>query len=624
MFSDLPPIDLDMAECRQSQTGDDDLGLYVPPFNPLDVTVKFPAHYELELSSPTLRGFSQLEPSYPPDRDQCGRVTRPWWNADVPRPQERLRSQPFPSHCTGLDPVPYNLVIPRDASPDGWWATERPAIDPNRSAADGSWSDPNSDGGLEMNVGFCRGYPWSEDWPASALDFSPGGSPTFPGYENSGTPGIAMREIHLDPDIDSEQPSAKLASNMTAIRQYFRASAPCDRPPTAASIRQPDEDTVSSSIAEDDDDRIMEDDVRDEDVSDYTPTTPHKSSHRRSISHSGKIPLQPSKRALRSRPPSSSQVKPGAKITKRVSATKTLAPTPSASLPTSAKRSRPACPHCPQSFHSDSALQKHVLAAHTRPFTCSFRRYGCRSTFGSKNEWKRHVSSQHLRLGIYRCDMDKCVPQESKPSHRRKSSSTSLGGGSPAPSHAGSHNDFNRKDLFTQHVRRMHAPAIAASGDGPEASDRNLEAIRQRCWIPLRETPPASICGICPRLGSAPPLGGPGRGGAPVTAWEGPGTWDERMEHVGRHLEKGEGAGEEDEDVGLRDWMRQEGLLTPDHAGGWLVVGCGGRKRGKGAGADMGTGSGVGTRRDAGLGPYEWDGDMDGDGEHVDGEAEQE
>lgn len=59
------------------------------------------------------------------------------------------------------------------------------------------------------------------------------------------------------------------------------------------------------------------------------------------------------------------------------------------------------CQDCCKPFPSASALQKHVLSAHKRPFHCSFRRYGCTSTFGSKNEWKRHVTSQHICQGIY-------------------------------------------------------------------------------------------------------------------------------------------------------------------------------------------------------------------------------
>lgn len=56
------------------------------------------------------------------------------------------------------------------------------------------------------------------------------------------------------------------------------------------------------------------------------------------------------------------------------------------------------------------------------------------------------------------------------------------------------------------------------------------------------------------------------------------------MEHVARHLEQGTAAGEEREDVILREWMVGEGLLERV-AGGWKVVGVGGRRRRGASGA---------------------------------------
>lgn len=53
------------------------------------------------------------------------------------------------------------------------------------------------------------------------------------------------------------------------------------------------------------------------------------------------------------------------------------------------------------------------------------------------------------------------------------------------------------------------------------------------------------------------------------------------MEHIGRHLEKGD-PGEEVEDLELREWMLQEGLLTYVK-GEYRVVGVGGKRRGRGA-----------------------------------------
>lgn len=57
--------------------------------------------------------------------------------------------------------------------------------------------------------------------------------------------------------------------------------------------------------------------------------------------------------------------------------------------------------------------------------------------------------------------------------------------------------------------------------------------------------------------------------------FEGDGAWDERMEHVGKHLERGETG--EAEDDGLRQWMADEGLLLKKN-GRWQVVGCGSRR----------------------------------------------
>lgn len=623
MISDRPPIGLHMAEYHQSQTGDD--GLDVPPFNPQDFTVSLAPHHELALSS-----LSEMQ-RYPSVPEECSRLAAVYWGTDTLRPLERVRSHPFPSPFDGLNPLPYNLAIPRDASPDGWWAGDRPAIEHDPSAGGSSQSARTSEDYPEMDLEPYRHHARWGGWPAPYLDYVGGCSPRVRAYDSPQDSGVSLCEIEPFQDVDTEKLSGRAEPEMKIQHHPFIESAPSTgifRPPTGSSVGAPDAETVSSSIPDEDDDRIMEDDIRDEDGSDYTPTTPPpKRSPRRGSSHSAMVTAtatvpQP-KRPVRSRNLTTGLTKPGAKVTKRNSAPKALAPTPSSTARlASAKRSNvtgPRCPQCAGTYQSESALHKHTLASHTRPFICTFRRYGCPSTFGSKNEWKRHVSSQHLRLGIYRCDMDKCVPQEAKPSHRRKSSSASQADGRAGPGKAGSHNDFNRKDLFTQHVRRMHASAVAASGNGLDASEESLEVIRQRCWQPLRETPPRSVCGICPHVRTAPPsAGGAGPDRSPPSVWDGAGTWDERMEHVGRHLEKGEGDGEEDEDVGLREWMLAQGLLTPNGPGRWLVVGCGGRKRVKGVGAEvggrMGMGWGIGTRRDvaspAGHGSVE---DMDGD-----------
>lgn len=59
---------------------------------------------------------------------------------------------------------------------------------------------------------------------------------------------------------------------------------------------------------------------------------------------------------------------------------------------------------------------------HARPYACTFAK--CSKTFGSKNDWKRHETSQHCQLEIWRCDEDSADrPGEEcgKACHRRES-----------------------------------------------------------------------------------------------------------------------------------------------------------------------------------------------------------
>lgn len=179
--------------------------------------------------------------------------------------------------------------------------------------------------------------------------------------------------------------------------------------------------------------------------------------------------------------------------------------------------------------------------SNTRTFVCSFAPYGCESTFVSKNEWKRHVTSQHLQLGFYRCDVGKCnmhTPSSPQPPNTN----------TPVPVQP---NDFNRKDLFTQHHRRMHAPWITSTRRTPSDSEKaafetSLDEVRRRCWFGLRQAPQQSRCGFCQE------------------GFSGEGSWDARMEHVGRHFEREDRVvlGEESEDVALREWGLFEGIIS--------------------------------------------------------------
>ncbi|OHE91190.1 hypothetical protein CORC01_13501 [Colletotrichum orchidophilum] len=183
------------------------------------------------------------------------------------------------------------------------------------------------------------------------------------------------------------------------------------------------------------------------------------------------------------------------------------------------------CKECNTPFSDESTHQKHMKQHHTRPFVCVFNYAGCPSTFASKNEWKRHVSSQHLALQYWLCIQDGCCKTTNPPTNRRSSSSSSCSA-TPTPPALPNGAIFNRKDLYTQHVRRMHVPpdvrkAQKQKKSTPEWDDHlkilQIKAEKIRCNLPRYMRCPAINCGH---------------------DFTGPQAWDERMEHVARHLER--------------------------------------------------------------------------------------
>lgn len=256
----------------------------------------------------------------------------------------------------------------------------------------------------------------------------------------------------------------------------------------------------------------------------------------------------------------------------------------------------------------------HTAVKQKRPFPCIFHQFGCKAEFPNKNEWKRHVAYQHLQLCFYRCDIDDCNPEINaalvKPSAN----------GNPDDVEK-IYNDFNRKDLFTQHVRRMHGPSrnpelcSSAEHDGnnstpaptksakkkpsgarrssttgtkvtqPTAEDEArfedlLPAIRARCWRTRRRAPSRSNCPFddvvfdadfyteSPSSESKLPSTRP----SPCPPDSNTGNsldrsceraWEDRMEHVGRHYEKGPHIelSEETVDDDLVAWGIENGVL---------------------------------------------------------------
>lgn len=153
-----------------------------------------------------------------------------------------------------------------------------------------------------------------------------------------------------------------------------------------------------------------------------------------------------------------------------------------------------------------------------RAFPCPLAPYGCTSSFAAKNEWKRHANTQHFRLGYWRCDQ--CSETGKKP------------------------NDFNRKDLFVQHFRRMHlthvkspsGPPAKKARTGKASKDLAVEEIlsqaAERCYKVLRRAPMQSCCTFCNER------------------FDGPGSFEQRLEHVGKHMEDARKEGKELEELG--------------------------------------------------------------------------
>lgn len=233
------------------------------------------------------------------------------------------------------------------------------------------------------------------------------------------------------------------------------------------------------------------------------------------------------------------------------------------------------CPQCAKvTFADPNGLDSHIKKQHTRPFTCIFEFAGCRSTFASKNEWKRHCASQHIVLQYWVCQQDGCAQVSNKFNGPKKSSGGSrrrpgLPRHSAAPCSSALPNGtiFNRKDLYTQHLRRMHVPAhlknkVKSKSHAPEWEDQQRacqeEAIRTRCQLPVYMVCPAPHCEV---------------------KFDGINAWDDRMEHVAKHLEK-IAAGTEpsiqfggDDDSTLVDWATSPaiGILRREPKGRWTL-----------------------------------------------------
>jgi hypothetical protein len=548
MFSNLPSINLDCEET---------MPYYIPAqhgWSPPDPQYMTRALHAFSLD-PAMQAWNRsgTKDGQTFDLQDCHRP--------APYPDVRQERSPWSyeppelrSHVELVAPwasagFPFVPVHPLSMGPDDGLASDQGSCSdggtwsPVPSQRDGSWN------GLTDERGECRVRPSLR--PSSTFSTaSLGGSSTS-------RSGITLQDVQQYPDSCPEEEFEGLVGPMgeeaPAYAMDFEAPA---RPPAHpdAAMLPPDAGYAhaGAEMAGDDETGPERDAGRPSGRAPATRRRSHAGRSSREIKH-GRTPSHGTKRS----PPADHAYRAG-----RVSK-----PSAKGGSAATTKATANSCDLCSHACPTKSALNKHVLTVHTRPFSCTFQAYGCPATFGSKNEWKRHVSSQHLRLGIWRCDMGGCLPQ-------------------PPPGRGGVdadededmlvHNDFNRKDLFTQHMRRMHAPAASCSAGERHAFNAGLEAASRRCLMDIRRPPPRSVCGYCP-------AGPPGH----ETAFEGPGSWESRMEHVGRHLESGHGVSKRwREDVGLRAWMVEEGLVEPVEHGRWRLVGLqvddGKHGRGKG------------------------------------------
>jgi hypothetical protein len=144
------------------------------------------------------------------------------------------------------------------------------------------------------------------------------------------------------------------------------------------------------------------------------------------------------------------------------------------------------------------------MKRHDRPYGCTF--LACGKKFGSKNDWKRHESSQHFQIETWRCDGER--PE---------------GGACSMVCY--------RKQSFQEHLKKDHQVS-----DDNEIMNEKLETCRigrncqDRFW-----------CGFCVKL-----IG---------LKKKGLNAWTERFDHIDDHFMGRNTLAKE----GIQDWIPVDG-----------------------------------------------------------------
>lgn len=152
------------------------------------------------------------------------------------------------------------------------------------------------------------------------------------------------------------------------------------------------------------------------------------------------------------------------------------------------------------------------MRRHEKPYGCTFP--GCNRPFGSKSDWRRHESSQHSQLEMWKCD---------EPA-----------GGGVCPKASQSRREFEWH-LWSDHGVR---------------DDAERRARLERCRV-HRGSVGRFWCGFCREV-------------VVVDSGAGKGAWGERYDHIGNHftgshgLEKGDITEWSFGDLGLGDEEMEE------------------------------------------------------------------
>lgn len=173
----------------------------------------------------------------------------------------------------------------------------------------------------------------------------------------------------------------------------------------------------------------------------------------------------------------------------------------------------------PDSPLSSSPVLPKVVVLPKARFPCLLQRYGCKAVLTSRNEWKRHIATLHMKMDSWLCNIQGCVSSKQKFS-------------------------FYRKDLFVQHLKRLHA----------FRDEELLNQTASSCYKRWREPPSMAVCTHC----SSDSLSG--------KTFSGPDAWGLSLDHVAGHLKQAHYESVP-EDPYLKEWLIAHSVLVTNKQG---------------------------------------------------------